>query len=935
MAIYRTGKASLAANGIVTGYGTKWRETLKLIRVGATIVFASNPAEFATIIEIVNDTELRVADSAGKVIPESEYVILLHDSLTVDGLAQDVAETLRYYQGRETEFAHFIDLIRNMDLEKIEETIGKMKEQVDRFEKNYQLIQQTAKKVEENAAKAETNANVASESAGNAQRFREEAEDFRDETQTLRNSAADSVDEAKGQVVLAGNQVALAKQQADRAQGVVDSAKNEVVQSAANEVRKATEQADRAKTEADRAASLADQFDASKVMLKDKNLSDLSSKSEARKNLGVDNIEYNDLETKVMTKNKNTWFTLRNKNGKPWGVYDNEIKAWVALDIPQGGTGSTTPEGARKNLKLDRVHQDENMTRISASDPKTELRIGTDDWYVYRTAQDSTAGYVALGIQGGGTGARTAKEARDNLGLGENATAIYANLKLKSSYANPMEIASANPTIKFAETDKPSGSPDYALVFDGGNWRFQREDNNAPIFAYDYSKNQFTLTRATFQDAAGTRKNLGVPGLTTNNTFTAVQKIRNQDGLDIQKTSDAANAWLSYSDASGKVRWRMGYESNFGISWHAYNADGSHKTTAMRLNDVGALTIANNVDINGVLNANNGSMELGRGKTGASYIDLHYNAAKYDYDARIICDGMNRDQAGGGNLRLFSGFMEFRASAGYNFNGGRATFSGVDGSPILLKNATKGSALFAIGQDSDGSNIWYVGRGSNNVTSVHFHNYQKSTQVVLDSTIALNGGDVVTQRSLFVNGSSVYVKGGSGTNNTHLWLQNTSGKNRGVIYAADAGVLSFRADLATTGATGKGMSLNGSTGALTVASVTQTSDERAKFWIKPVDGALEKVCALNGVLFSMHPTVQSTVRNAGVIAQDVQKVLPEAVTEHKTDKTLPVLDKNCQPIENPLTVDYNALSALYIEAIKELKAEVDSLKAEIAELKSK
>ncbi|ELY2473855.1 tail fiber domain-containing protein, partial [Cronobacter sakazakii] len=83
--------------------------------------------------------------------------------------------------------------------------------------------------------------------------------------------------------------------------------------------------------------------------------------------------------------------------------------------------------------------------------------------------------------------------------------------------------------------------------------------------------------------------------------------------------------------------------------------------------------------------------------------------------------------------------------------------------------------------------------------------------------------------------------------------------------------------------------------------------------------------------YSMHTTIQNTVRNAGLIAQDVQKVLPEAVSVGQTGSTL---DKNCAPVEDPLTLDYNALSALYVEAFKEVKTEMASMKAEIEALRA-
>lgn len=122
MAIYRTGRASMDAQGYVTGTGgTKWREQLTLIRSGATIVFLTSPSSFATISEVIADDRMRVVSSAGKVIPESEYVILIHDSLTVDGLAQDVAETLRYYQGKETQLEAFIEFLKGFDFSKLEQ----------------------------------------------------------------------------------------------------------------------------------------------------------------------------------------------------------------------------------------------------------------------------------------------------------------------------------------------------------------------------------------------------------------------------------------------------------------------------------------------------------------------------------------------------------------------------------------------------------------------------------------------------------------------------------------------------------------------------------------------------------------------------------------------------------------------------------------------
>lgn len=109
MAIYRTGTAAMTADGVITGTGTNWQDALSLVRVGATIMFFTSPIKMATISAVVSATELRATDIDGDAVPDGEYVILLSDSLTVDGLAQDVAETLRYYQQQAANFTASFD----------------------------------------------------------------------------------------------------------------------------------------------------------------------------------------------------------------------------------------------------------------------------------------------------------------------------------------------------------------------------------------------------------------------------------------------------------------------------------------------------------------------------------------------------------------------------------------------------------------------------------------------------------------------------------------------------------------------------------------------------------------------------------------------------------------------------------------------------------
>ena len=87
------------------------------------------------------------------------------------------------------------------------------------------------------------------------------------------------------------------------------------------------------------------------------------------------------------------------------------------------------------------------------------------------------------------------------------------------------------------------------------------------------------------------------------------------------------------------------------------------------------------------------------------------------------------------------------------------------------------------------------------------------------------------------------------------------------------------------------------------------SDARLKSNFSPITNALEKVKELSGLIYDKKENFKSTNvhREAGVVAQTLQKVLPEAVSTYK--------DANGEDV---LTVSNSAQIALLIEAIKEL-----------------
>jgi hypothetical protein len=93
------------------------------------------------------------------------------------------------------------------------------------------------------------------------------------------------------------------------------------------------------------------------------------------------------------------------------------------------------------------------------------------------------------------------------------------------------------------------------------------------------------------------------------------------------------------------------------------------------------------------------------------------------------------------------------------------------------------------------------------------------------------------------------------------------------------------------------------------------SDIRLKENIKPIESALDKVSKLQGVTFDWKNKSEDILdikEDIGFIAQDVQKVLPELVRENDNGM---------------LSMRHQGITPILLEAIKELKAEIEELKS--------
>ena len=149
---------------------------------------------------------------------------------------------------------------------------------------------------------------------------------------------------------------------------------------------------------------------------------------------------------------------------------------------------------------------------------------------------------------------------------------------------------------------------------------------------------------------------------------------------------------------------------------------------------------------------------------------------------------------------------------------------------------------------------------------------------------------------------------------TQIRFATASNNTRGYVYATtnnDIGLLNASGSWILRGFNNLDAQVYGNFTAS--GNVTAYSDITLKEDIEVIPNALDKVSAIRGVTYN-RKDLEDKPRHAGVIAQEVEKVLPEVIS---TDE------------EGIKSVAYGNLVGLLIESIKELKSEVDELKAKL------
>ena len=226
---------------------------------------------------------------------------------------------------------------------------------------------------------------------------------------------------------------------------------------------------------------------------------------------------------------------------------------------------------------------------------------------------------------------------------------------------------------------------------------------------------------------------------------------------------------------------------------------------------------------------------------------------------------------------------------------GSATMTNL-GNVSIATTATADPTLTLAG-DLSGS-ATFTNLGNATLTAVvandsHTHDGRYYTEAESDSRFTASAGDTMTGQLRF--NDNVLLTLGTGAdaeffcNGSHLYLDLNTGI--GNFYIRDGSTTRFTFDDA---------------GSFTASgNVTAYSDRRLKSDIVTIPNALDTVCKLRGVNFT-----KDGMASTGVIAQEVQEVMPEVVHVG----------------EEYLSVAYGNLVGVLIEAVKELKAEVEALK---------
>tara|TARA_B100002052_G_scaffold22165_1_gene17399 strand:- start:791 stop:2665 length:1875 start_codon:yes stop_codon:yes gene_type:complete len=249
-----------------------------------------------------------------------------------------------------------------------------------------------------------------------------------------------------------------------------------------------------------------------------------------------------------------------------------------------------------------------------------------------------------------------------------------------------------------------------------------------------------------------------------------------------------------------------------------------------------------------------------------------------------------------------------------------------DSTGTVVINSSGSVTIEGDGSSNQGKCILNCENNSHNVTlqAPAHANFSSSWSMTLPGSAGTNGQVLTTNGSGVCSWTTVSGGGGGGGGASAITMNDNVNINwgTGADFEMHCDGSDMHMDMNSTGAdnllirdgTTTRFTFARATGNLTATgNVTAYSDARLKSDIQPIIDAKKKLSKIRGVTFN-RKDIEGSARSAGVIAQEVEKVLPEVVSEDSAGIK---------------SVAYGNLLALCIEAIKEQQTEINELKAHI------
>jgi hypothetical protein len=236
-------------------------------------------------------------------------------------------------------------------------------------------------------------------------------------------------------------------------------------------------------------------------------------------------------------------------------------------------------------------------------------------------------------------------------------------------------------------------------------------------------------------------------------------------------------------------------------------------------------------------------------------------------------------------------------SGTFTFTAGTNVSTSVSGTTVTINSTDQ-----YVGTVTGTGTANYVSKwstGSNQVNSVL---RDDGTGVAIGNTPDAN------YRMLIEGAVSGYKHIGTGNGDVGFYTKNEGTATANILYQADANIGGTNTTVFTVISSGT-LEVKGD-----IVAFGSPSDERLKENIKPIESALDKAMKLQGVTFDWKEKdgkILDLKEDIGFIAQDVQKIIPELVRENEN---------------GILSMRHQGVAPILLEAIKELKQEIEELK---------